>query len=428
MPLKGVAVKMTSLKQVVDYQLCCGCGLCAYLHPDNIQMADAPAFGRRPKLMENTTDSKILQLALELCPGANLSHTPEALHRQGQIESLNGQWGPVLDVWEGYATDPEIRFKGSSGGALSAISLFCLELEGMHGVLHTTADEQKPYLNKTAMSNNRDALLAATGSRYSPASPCEGLLKIENAPSPCVFIGKPCDVAAVQNARQHRPELNIKVGLSMACFCAGTPSTNGVLAMLRQMGVDSLNDLVSLRYRGCGWPGNARAEKQTDSGTICQELTYEQSWGDILQKYRQWRCYICPDHTGEFADIATGDPWYREKAENEPGRSLIVARTQLGQGIVERAIAAHYLTAKKVDPSVIPASQPNLLKMRARLWGRLMALKLLHAPCPSYNGFALAASWNRDLILGEKVQSLLGTMTRIYKKKLKKKQYLSFSA
>jgi coenzyme F420 hydrogenase subunit beta len=415
------------LKQVVDYQLCCGCGLCAYLYPDRIRMADAPAFGRRPKFSNDPEEINTFHLALDLCPGVGLSHTSETLCQQGGIESLADHWGPVLEVWEGYATDPEIRFKGSSGGVLSAISLYCLEREGTHGVLHTTADDQMPYLNKTILSRNRNSILAAAGSRYSPASPCEGLHEIEHAPAPCVFIGKPCDVVAVQRARKHRHALHIKVGLTMACFCAGTPATNGTLAMLRQMGIDSLDELVALRYRGFGWPGKTRAEKQTEIGTTSTELTYEQSWGDILQKHRQWRCYICPDHTGEFADIATGDPWYREKIENEQGCSLIVARTQLGQHIVERAIAAHYLTAEKVDPLFLPASQPNLLKTRAMLWGRLLALKLLRAPCPSYNGFALALSWNKNLILREKVQSLLGTMKRVYKKRLKKKQPLSFT-
>lgn len=420
-------MKVDSLEKAVTYQLCCGCGLCAYLYPEKIHMADAPAFGRRPRFSEDSLGD-VFPLGLELCPGVSLSHTTETLNRKGRIESLAGHWGPVLEIWEGYAADPEIRFKGSSGGALSAISLYCLERRGMHGVLHTKADQNKPYLNTTVMSRTRDSLLASTGSRYSPASPCEKLQEIETAPAPCVFIGKPCDVAAVHNARQMRPELNAKVGLTMACFCAGTPSTNGTLVMLRQMGVDSLDDLVALRYRGCGWPGKTVVEKRTDNGNTRREITYEQSWGDILQKYRQWRCYICPDHSGEFADISTGDPWYRERAEDEQGRSLIVARTQLGKECVEGAIAAGYLTAEKVDPLNLPASQPNLLNTRIMLWGRLVALKVLHAPCPSYRGFALAASWKSSLTLKEKVKSLFGTVKRIHTKKLKKKQRLSFTA
>lgn len=364
----GHDMKVSDLEQVVKYQLCCGCGVCAYLHSGQIEMIDASAFGRRPKFNKKFLDSEVFLKSLEICPGAGLSHEPEALHQKGLIQSLTKVWGPVFEVWEGHAADPEIRFKGSSGGAISAISLYCLDHEKMHGVLHTMADEERPYLNKTTMSKNRSSILAATGSRYSPASPCEKLQEVENAPAPCLFIGKPCDVAAVNNARRYKSDLDAKIGLTIACFCAGTPSTNGTLEMLRQMGIDSPDELVALQYRGCGWPGKTVAELSNDNNRSSRELTYQQSWGDILQKYRQWRCYICPDHTGEFADISAGDPWYRKITDEEHGRSLLLARSKRGKDVIKKAIEAGYLIAEKVDSSLLPASQPNLIKTRAMLW------------------------------------------------------------
>ncbi len=384
-------------------------------------MVDVPSYGRRPRFEENAVNPVQYEYSIDLCPGAGLSRSPDLFQRQGVIKSLFKEWGPILRVWEGHAADPEIRFKGSSGGALSAISLFCLEHEGMYGVLHTQSDEQTPYLNKTVMSKDRDSILAAAGSRYSPASPCERLQDVENADSPCVFIGKPCDVAGLQRARQLRPELDRKVGLAMSCFCAGTPSTNGTLEMLRHVGIESPDRLVSLRYRGFGWPGKTRIENYSEAKLISRELTYQQSWGDILQKYRQWRCYICPDHTGEFGDISTGDPWYKETGDDAEGQSLIIARTEKGKMIVERAIAAGYIVAEQVDAGFFPASQKNLLKARARLWGQLFALALVQAPHPVYRGFRLFTTWNDHLNFNEKVQSILGTLKRVYSKKIKKK-------
>ena len=79
--------------------------------------------------------------------------------------------GFALEIWEGYAADPEIRRQGSSGGLLSALALYCLEKEGMGFVLHTGMDETKPWTNKTVQSRDRSEILARTGSRYAPASP-----------------------------------------------------------------------------------------------------------------------------------------------------------------------------------------------------------------------------------------------------------------
>ncbi len=418
--------KIDNLFDVVAYQLCCGCGVCAHLYPEQIEMTDIPSFGCRP-ILKNSLDPSDhnFDRALEVCPGLTLSHGRDTFNQVISNKIIDQNWGTIIELWEGYSTDSEIRFTGSSGGVMSTLALYCLEQENMAGCLHITADPEKPYLNKTIMSRSRESILAAAGSRYSPASPCEKLNKIQTAPEPCVFMGKPCDVAAVHNLSRKNTVFAKKIGLSIACFCAGTPSTNGTLEMLRQMGLSKPEQLSSLRYRGCGWPGKTVATETGNSNkNPCHELTYQQSWGEILQKHRQWRCYICPDHTGEFADISVGDPWYRKPEEGEHGRSLILARTNRGKQIIDRAIAAGYLTAEKKEAEILPASQPNLLKTRARLWGQLTALKLFRVPHPIYNEFALRSAWLNNLTLSEKINSILGTVKRVYIKKLKEKQII----
>ena len=80
--------------------------------------------------------------------------------------------GAHLSVWEGYAR-PGNPVRRISGGAATALALYCLEAGGMQHVLHTAARTDTPYLNETVISRTRDDLLRATGSRYAPASPCE---------------------------------------------------------------------------------------------------------------------------------------------------------------------------------------------------------------------------------------------------------------
>src|SRR5262249_15207548 len=159
-------------------------------------------------------------------------------------------WGPVLELWEGFASDPEIRFAGSSGGAASALALYGIERGGMHGLLHIRARRDVAYLNETVLSTTRDEILAATGSRYAPASPCDGLGMVKDAAGPCVMIGKPCDIAAASKARTLDGQLDKQLGLTIAIFCAGTPSTKGTLEMVRAMGITDPANATSVRYRG----------------------------------------------------------------------------------------------------------------------------------------------------------------------------------
>ena len=404
-------IKVKNIDDVVEWQLCTGCGMCAAMEPQRFYMDDIPHLGMRPKL--KATPEPESGKAFKHCPGHQLEHR-FSLDDPKLVKSLVAGWGPILGVWEAHASDPDIRFRGSSGGAATALALYGIEQGGASRVLHVGSKAEKPYLNETVFSSNKQDLLMREGSRYAPASPCEKINEVTADSERTVFIGKPCDVAAVSSweAESEANEMAIKIGF----FCAGAPSTNGNLELIKRQKIDQQN-LVRLKYRGEGWPGMWRAEE--DSGKS-SELTYAESWG-FLQSFRQWRCYICPDHTAEFADIAVGDPWYRDIKEGEHGSSLIIARTEKGLRYLKAAEAAGYINVVGEDPTLLPRSQPNLMRTRGMLWARMIVLAVLGAAVPKYKGFPLFQFWLKELPLKEKIQSFTGTAKRVFRKSLNKR-------
>lgn len=413
-------LRVLNVLDVAEMQMCCGCGACEYISPGEVEMIDTLDHGRRPRFRNGAPQDAGSHEAMDVCPGIALEHTFDDKSPE-LISDLLPAWGPIREIWEGYACDPELRFMGSSGGAVSAIALYCLERSNMHGVLHIRARPDVPYLNHTVLSTTREDILAATGSRYAPASPCDGLRRIEEAPGPCVFIGKPCDVAATIRARTLRPKLDARLGLTIAFFCAGTPSTRGTLEMIRRMGIEDPSDVLDVRYRGMGWPGEAAVRFKTATSDETHRISYEESWGDILQKHRPWRCHVCADHTGEFADIAVGDPWYRPVSPDEPGRSLILARSERGRRLLHEALDAGYLIATQSSPDILTASQPSLLRARAAVWGRVRISALMGAAAPRYERMHIFRCWWSVLNMKEKAQSLYGTARRVLTKKLRQR-------
>lgn len=408
---------LDSVQAVAEAQLCAGCGVCAHLDPAQVAMVDDLDTGLRPFARGAAiTDTPAQRDALAACPGAGLNARPAPPTADARHRRLAQTWGPVVKVWEGHAADPAIRFAGSSGGAATALSLFAVEHAGMAGAIHTAARDDLAHLNRTVFSTTRDELLDRTGSRYAPASPAEGLHHAETADAPCVFVGKPCDVAAAANAADLRPALKEKLGLTIAVFCAGAPSTRGTLALLEHLGVPDPAHLKSLRYRGNGWPGRATAVYETADGTVGEaSLSYEASWGDILQKHRPWRCHVCPDHTGEFADVAVGDPWHHAPdpaGAPDPGRSLVVARTARGAALVQAAIDAGHLVLTAADAADVPASQPHLQRVRGGVGLRLLACRLRGAAVPRFRGFALARNAWRHLGFKEQLRAFVGAWRR----------------
>src|SRR5581483_2543111 len=175
--------RIHNVRHIAEWRLCLGCGACAYICPERrISLHNFIDEGVRPVV--DTAHCASCTECLDVCPGFENDHS-EINRRAGAMAELAEYCGPVLEIWEGHATDPEIRFAGASGGVLTALSLYCLEREAMHGVLHIGMDPRDAMANRTAMSRSRAELMNNTGSRYAPASACDSLQLIENAPAPC---------------------------------------------------------------------------------------------------------------------------------------------------------------------------------------------------------------------------------------------------
>ncbi len=392
--------ELKKIKDVVDWGLCTGCGAC-YFNCDKgrVALVNVESFGIRPRFDDCSTCTS----CLAICPGNRVDGTGTLDH-----ESNHPDLGPVLEIWEGHASDAEIRFRGSSGGVLTALALFCLEQEEMGSVLHTAMDESKPWTNKTVQSFTRSELLERTGSRYAPSSPCAGLHAVEESEKPCVFIGKPCDASAVSMLSGSRPQLNRKIGLNLTFFCAGTPSTRGTLDLMESLGIDRAQ-VTAVRYRGEGWPG--RFSVSSGNRTNGESLSYAESWGRLAD-YRPLRCHLCPDGLGQSADIACGDAWEHFGGTPDAGRSIVIVRTQRGSDILRRAREAEYVELERVGSEAVLAAQHNLLRRRKELFGRLFAMKLLWVPAPNFSGFSLFRSWTQ-LSITRRFQIITGTLRRM---------------
>jgi coenzyme F420 hydrogenase subunit beta len=395
-----------TVRGVVDWRLCLGCGVCSYICPERkIALVDAIDEGIRPIVADEQCSD--CRLCLDVCPGFENDHV-SLLQRDGIDRTVAPDFGPVLEIWEGHAKDAEVRHLGSSGGAITALALYCLEREGMDGVLHLGADAGDPIRNRTHFSQSRKDLLRNTGSRYAPGSVCDGLDRIESARAPCLFIGQPSEVTALRKAQRLRPRLNEKVGFAISFFCAGSPATRGTVELLRAHGIDPAQ-VDEIRYRGVGWPGTfaVRLRNQTELRPL---MSYQDSWG-ALQRFRPYGIFLYPDLSGEDADVSCADAWHR-KGEGAGGYSLLVVRTEGGRRLIHSALQAGYIVAERVEGARLMEAQQSLVGRRGAIWGRTLAFRLMGLPVTRLKGFGGPAAWWR-LSGRQKLASIAGTMRRV---------------
>jgi coenzyme F420 hydrogenase subunit beta len=396
---------LKTYSDVVEWGLCVGCGACAHAKP-GVRMIHVESEGFRP-VFYAAADNGAGQDRMEICPGARVDGNLK-IGGLAKQTAADHEFGPTLEIWEGWASDPGIRFRGSSGGLLSALSLYCLEVERFAGVIHAGMDPQTPWMNRNHVSRNRQGVLARAGSRYAPSAPVAALSDIGLDDGSHVFIGKPCDASAVSALQECDEDVRRKVGLVLTFFCAGTPSTRGTLNLMEELGADR-ERVTSVQYRGEGWPGSFRVT--TNDQTQVKPLTYHESWGK-LTSYRPLRCNLCPDGLGRVADIACGDAWEQYEQNGDPGRSIVLVRTERGREILGGALRAGYITLQRAGPENVLRAQSNLLERRRALFGRLLAFRLLGASVPRYDGFSLLRSW-LGIGLKEQARTVAGTLRRV---------------
>jgi coenzyme F420 hydrogenase subunit beta len=394
-----------SLARVARGDLCSGCGACAALVPGKVAMAVSREGFLRPEQGAALTPDEDAAIAA-VCPG--LGQTVEAAGRTD-----DPLWGPYLSMQTGHATDPEVRFVGSSGGGLSMLLVHLLETGAVDAVIQTAAAPDLAIGNVTVLSTDRAGVLAAAGSRYAPASPLAGLGAHLLPGRRIAFVGKPCDVAALRAMTARDPELARAIPVMLSFFCAGTPSLAGGREVLAALGT-TLQDTRAFRYRGNGWPGQATA---TLADGTTRSMSYHDSWGGILSRHVQHRCRICADGTGVAADLVCADAWESD-AEGYPlfteeaGTSLIVARTPLGAEILAAAVAAGRLETAPFEVRTLAAIQPGQRDRRRGLAGRLAALRLAGQPVPLYRGLRIRDA-ARQASLRQTLRNFTGMLRRL---------------
>ena len=289
----------------------------------------------------------------------------QEVEAQGRTDHV--LWGPYLEMRTGWATDPELRFAGASGGALSGLLLHLLDSGTVDAVVQIEADPDNPVGNRTVVSSSRADLLAAAGSRYAPSAPLARLMELVATGRRHAFVGKPCDVVALRALTGERAEVAAAFPVLLSFFCAGVPSETGGRAVLSALGAGP-EAVARFRYRGQGWPGRATATLEDGSE---RSMSYHDSWGRILSKHVQHRCKICADGTGKAADLVCADAWECDAKgypvfDEAEGVSLIVSRTELGARILKEAEAAGRVDNRRFRCRHLAAIQPGTARATAR--------------------------------------------------------------
>lgn len=368
--------------KVVSAGNCSGCGACATISPAIGIELDASGFTRPRWIGNEPSSADQARQFRSICPGVTVRRSPVP----GARRRTNHVLGSYVSIWTAWASDPEVRWRGSSAGVLTALTSWLVEEQGMSPAVGAGMSASRPTRTVPVRLTSRDEALAAAGSRYAPV----GTAALFEPQRASVLIGKPCEAAAARRMVDSAPPDPAGGPVVLSFFCAGVPSQKATDDLVAELGM-STDDVAALWYRGRGWPGHFVVEGR---GGDRAELSYEESWGRHLGPTVQSRCKICPDGTGGEADIAVGDFWRADSAgypvfEDSDGLSVAIARTPRGHRLLLEAAAAGVVTLHAASPDEVVGVQPLQRRRVEELPGRLLGRLLAGRRVPRYRGFGL---------------------------------------
>lgn len=371
---------------VVDEGNCTGCGACAAICPQIEMALDAHGFARPTWVDGSATGTPDqVETFLDMCPGV-VVRRPAATDDAEHHPVL----GSFVSAWTGWAADPETRWRGSSGGVLTALSAWLLDTGLVVDVVGAAMSDTDRRRTVAVRVQGASDVARTAGSRYAPVG--TAALFVPDQPD-SALVGKPCEVAAARRLLDRRGKRGDQAPVLLSFFCAGVPSQLATDGLVAGLGVDPRPDGL-LRYRGQGWPGDFVVE---DGRGGQARRTYEQSWGEHLGRQVQDRCKICPDGLGGDADISVGDFWRADDAgypvfDDSPGRSVVLARTPRGHDLLLLAAEQNAVVLGPVTLDDVAAVQPLQRRRQIELPGRLVGRVLAGRRVPRYPGFGTVAT------------------------------------
>ena len=351
------------LNRITSNHLCLGCGLCSSVCP-SITM-DETSKGFYSPTVQGQLSKEDNALIRKICPAITIQNSQQ-----------KGDWGTMLESYDAWSTNADIRFHAASGGAVTSIALFLLENHIVDAVMQVGQNEKDYLHNSMKISRSSQEIINNGQSRYAPCKTLEHLQQtLSTTQDRFAFIGKPCDISGVKNFLSVFPQYTERFVCFISIFCAAMPSYNASIKAWKSSG--KVFPPETLSYRGDGWPGKFCATWADGSQ---HTLSYDDSWGKILGRDVAFRCKICPDGIGLSADISVGDAWRLANRTpdftEQPGHSVVFARTEIGQHIVQEAIKHHYIDTEKFDIDTLKYRQPYQYIRRKQVGWRLLPVQI----------------------------------------------------
>jgi len=267
----------------------------------------------------------------------------------------------------GHARDHQLRYRATSGGALTALLKTAFETGQIDAAIVTGPDPTKPTDTRPfAVFSYEEVMQKSGAARYAP-SPVNQCLRETKSAKKIALVGLPCHLESLRKAEQLREQIRPKIALRLGLFCSHNLSMLATEFVLRGFRLRP-EEIHGLKYRGDGWPGGLQID--TADGRKYRLPNQNSIWTRMFMAFAFAApyCLLCNDHTSELADVSFGDAWLPEVLKTDmKGQSIIITRTHVGEHLVMESAGQGHMEVSSLPERKVVESQRWPLYFKKRL-------------------------------------------------------------
>jgi coenzyme F420 hydrogenase subunit beta len=339
----------SSVKRHLVVNVCSGCGACIGVCPVNaIVPEDIKGYAG---VSIDTGRCVKCGLCVKACP---MIKSVEDYSTTTVVSREN----TTVRAFLAYAADLNIRYRGASGGVVTALLIYLLKKKEIDGALVVKMDKTKPFplIAKTA-----EEILKAQGSIYFPTFSLSTLKKLKAMKGKYAVVGLPCQIDAIKKLIDIGWLPRDRIAYLFGLQCHGIFAhwyLDYILKNLLKLSKDEVYEITARRY---GWPGKIFVLSKHGVYAVpyyCENNKLDETislWNPLSSSNlnAQLPCIICTNHSNVNADITFGDAWIPEVVGREKiGVSLIIARTKRGSELLERAVYDGVIRVEEIQTSL----------------------------------------------------------------------------
>lgn len=361
------------IKDVVNNDLCIGCGACVQACPSKALDVQWNEYGFLvASSNKNSCDTS--GACLEVCP---FNPQPDADYKNedglAEIFLTDSQQrhekiGRYHNLYAGYSR--KFRETSSSGGIATFVYEELLD-KGLIDHIVTVGDSDSDTAHyQYKIISSKDELLNISKTRYHPVTLAHALEAIKTLEGRVAISGVGCFIKAIRLAQQKDPILKEKIAFLVGIICGGVKSKFFTEYLASKTGIKA-NKFSKPEYRVKDATsialdyGFSCIDEGSKTTRFIKMREVGDMWGTGLFKANA--CDYCDDITTELADISLGDAWLEPFSSEGLGNSVIITRTNIAENLIHNGANKNDLTICAITANeLLSAQQGNI---RHRIYG-----------------------------------------------------------